>query len=231
MDEMVQFCQAWAKARGYAVCKLNSSLGKNVYIRCDRSGDYCGLGTNPSGRQTALIKINCPFLVYGSTSTSEKVTNKSWRMQVRCVDHNHKASPSPASHAAHRVLIPAQIEEIQRLWKSNLRPAQILLQLQTSDPNILATNKTILNALQKIRHEDLAGRSPIKVMMTILKETNWASEVKVDQEGVIENIFFAHPGSIHLAHINHHVALLDATYKTNQYQIPLPHIIGQTSTN
>ncbi|POW19196.1 hypothetical protein PSHT_04932 [Puccinia striiformis] len=180
---------AWAKARGYAVCKLNSSLGKNVYIRCDRSGDYCGLGTNPSGRQTALIKINCPFLVYGSTSTSEKVTNKSWRMQVRCVDHNHKASPSPASHAAHRVLIPAQIEEIQRLWKSNLRPAQILLQLQTSDPNILATNKTILNALQKIRHEDLAGRSPIKVMMTILKETNWASEVKAALRKALKTVY------------------------------------------
>ncbi|KAI7959610.1 hypothetical protein MJO28_003401 [Puccinia striiformis f. sp. tritici] len=205
MDKLVQFCQAWAKSHGYAVCKSNLSPGKNVYIRCDRSGDYHGLGSNPSGQQTASIKINCPFLVYGSPSTSEKVTNKSWKMQLCCVDHNHEASPSPASHAAHRLLIPAQIAEIQRLWKLNLRPAQILLQLQTADPNILATNKTILNALQKLRREDPAGRSPIEVLMTILKGTNWASEVKVDHE--------------------------DATYKTNQYQIPLLHIIGQTSTN
>ncbi|KNE95197.1 hypothetical protein PSTG_11463 [Puccinia striiformis f. sp. tritici PST-78] len=68
-------------------------------------------------------------------------------------------------------------------------------------------------------------------MMTILKEANWALEVQVNHEGVIENIFFAHPGLIHLAHISHHIALLDDKYKTNQYQIPLLHIISQTSTN
>ncbi|POW16124.1 hypothetical protein PSTT_01562 [Puccinia striiformis] len=231
MDDLVSFCQTWARFHGFAVAKSNSSLGKNMYIRCDRYGDYRGSGANPSGRQTSTMKIDCPFLVYGSVSTSIKVADKTWKMQLRTPHHNHEASPSPASHAAHRLLIPEQVAEVQRLWKSNLRPAQILLQLRTSDPNTLATNRTISNALQKIRREDLAGRTPIEVMLSFLKETNWAWDVKVNSEGVIQNIFFAHPGSIHLARMYHHVALLDATYKTNQYQIPLLHIIGQTATN
>ncbi|KNE95198.1 hypothetical protein PSTG_11464 [Puccinia striiformis f. sp. tritici PST-78] len=74
----------------------------------------------------ALIKINCPFLVYGSTSTSKKVTGKLWKMQLCCVNHNHKALTSHTSHTSHaaqQLLIPAQIAEIQCLWKSNLRPA------------------------------------------------------------------------------------------------------------
>jgi hypothetical protein len=77
----------------------------------------------------------------------------------------------------------------------------------------------------------LDGRSPIEVLLRILKETNWSYDVKVKDDGALENLFFAHPGSIHLARINHHVALLDSTYKTNQYQLPLLHIIGQSALN
>jgi hypothetical protein len=46
--------------------------------------------------------------------------------------------------------------------------------------------------------------------MAVLKETNWVWDIKVNAAGQIQNLFFAH-----LVQINHHVALLDATYKTN----------------
>jgi hypothetical protein len=67
--------------------------------------------------------------------------------------------------------------------------------------------------------------------LDILKASNWLYNVKVKASGSILNLFFAHPGSIHLAQIKHHVALLDSTYKTNCYNLPLLHVIGQTSTN
>jgi hypothetical protein len=67
--------------------------------------------------------------------------------------------------------------------------------------------------------------------MAILKETNWVWDLKVNNSDQIQNLFFAHPGSIHLAQINHHMALLDATYKTNWYSIPLLHVIGQAASN
>ncbi|POV97106.1 hypothetical protein PSHT_14769 [Puccinia striiformis] len=204
MSDLVAFCQKWARHHRFAVSKSHSVSGKNVYIRCDRYGQYRG---------------------------SEKVTNKTWTMQIRDGHHNHEASIGPSAHAGHRALIPEQLEDIRRLWKSNLKPTQMLIQLRTSDPNTLATNRTISNAIQKFKRVDLAGRTPIEAMLCILKETNWSSEVKVNTAGKIQNLFFAHPGSIHLARLYHHVALLDATYKTNQYQIPLLHIIGQTATN
>jgi hypothetical protein len=115
--------------------------------------------------------------------------------------------------------------------QENLKPAQILLQLRTSDNETYATNKTISNALQKIRLQDLDGRKPIEALLDLLKQSNWSYDVKVNASGSILNLFFAHPGSIHLARLNHHVALLDSTYKTNRYGLPLLHVIGQTSTN
>ncbi|PLW41951.1 hypothetical protein PCANC_11085 [Puccinia coronata f. sp. avenae] len=35
MDDLVGFCQSWAKNHGYAIAKSNSHPGKNVYIKCD----------------------------------------------------------------------------------------------------------------------------------------------------------------------------------------------------
>jgi hypothetical protein len=67
--------------------------------------------------------------------------------------------------------------------------------------------------------------------MCILKESNWTCNVKLSSSGKLMNLFFVHPGSIHLARINHHVALLDERYKTNRYKLPLLHVIGQAASN
>ncbi|POV94371.1 hypothetical protein PSHT_16256 [Puccinia striiformis] len=205
MDSLVRFCQMWAKTHG--VIDLESTRQREP----------------KKGRKTASTKIDCPFELMGSIPTSQKITNKFWTLKVREGKHNHDPSPGASSHAAHRRLLPEQVLEVGRLFKSNVKPAQILLQLRTSDDQTLATNKTVSNALQKNRKAALDGKTPVKALMCVLKESNWEWEVKVNASGAILNLFFAHPGSIHLARINHHVALLDSTYKTNRYKLPLLH--------
>jgi hypothetical protein len=231
MKDLVLFCQKWAKYHGYAVSKTNSARGKNVYITCDHSGLYCGSAINPSSRKTATMKVNCLFQLKGSVPTSKKITKKLWTLEIRHGKHNHDLSPGSSSHAAHRQLLPEQVEEIWKLSKAKLKPSQILLQLQTDNKEILATNKTITNTLQKICLEDLAGGTPIEALMCVFKESNWSCNVKLNSSGKLLNLFFAQPGSIHLARINHHVALLDATYKTNRYKLPLIYVIGQAASN
>jgi hypothetical protein len=74
MDDLLRFYHMWAKEQGYAVFKAHSNANKNVYIRCDRSGKYCGTIMNPSGKKTATSKIMCPFKVKGLIPTSKKIT-------------------------------------------------------------------------------------------------------------------------------------------------------------
>ncbi|POW07694.1 hypothetical protein PSTT_08055 [Puccinia striiformis] len=168
MEDLFLFCKNWSKPHGYAVAKANSHAGKNVYIRCNRGGEFRGAVLNESGRQTATSKIDCPFQLKGSVPTSQKILNKLWTLEIRNADHNHGPSASPLAHASHRALLPKQYEEIRRLLQSNLKPAQILLQLRTSDNETYATNKTISNALQKIRRDDLAV-GPIEALLCYLE--------------------------------------------------------------
>ncbi|OAV85883.1 hypothetical protein PTTG_30212, partial [Puccinia triticina 1-1 BBBD Race 1] len=123
MDDLVRFCQNWAKQHGYAIFKARSNANKNVYIRLD--------------------------------SHQQKNYRQDLESRNPNGQHNHEALAAPSSHSAHKQLLPKQVEEIQKLSQSNLKPAQILLQLQTSDNKTYATNKTVSNTLQKIRREDL----------------------------------------------------------------------------
>ncbi|PLW24557.1 hypothetical protein PCASD_09204 [Puccinia coronata f. sp. avenae] len=128
-DNLVQFCQTSGRHHGYAVSKSNSVPGKNVYITCDRSGLYWGSTINKAARNSASMKVNCPFQLEGSVPTSKKVPSKFWTLEIRNGKHNHEPSLGASAHAAHRQLLPAQVEEIRKLSKAKLKPAQILLQL------------------------------------------------------------------------------------------------------
>jgi malonate-semialdehyde dehydrogenase (acetylating)/methylmalonate-semialdehyde dehydrogenase len=154
---------------------------------------------NQSGRKTATLKINCPFHIKGSIPTSKKTVNKFWTMEVLNGTHNHNPSDGASSHSAQKRLVPEQFDEIRKLSQENLKPAQILLQLRTSANETYVTNKTISNALQKIRLQDLDARKPIEALLDLLKRSNWSYNVKVNASGSILNLFFAHPGSIHLS--------------------------------
>ena len=144
---------------------------------------------NSSGRKTASSKIMCPFEIKGSVLTSKKIANKKWTLEIQNAWHNHEASSNPFSHAAHKQLIPEQVDKIKKLLQSNLKPAQILLQLQTFNNRTYATNKTISNALQKIHQEDLKGLSPIEALLCVLKESNWSYDVKVKDSGAVKKFF------------------------------------------
>jgi hypothetical protein len=139
------------------------------------------------------MKVNCPFQLRGSVPTSKKVASKTWTLETRNGKHNHNPSPGAGAHSAHRQLLPNQVEEICKLSKAKLKPAQILLQLQTSNKEILEPNKTISNTLQKILSEDLAGQTPIEALMCILKESNCSCNVKLSSTGKILNLFFPTP--------------------------------------
>ncbi|KAI7954204.1 hypothetical protein MJO28_006751 [Puccinia striiformis f. sp. tritici] len=231
MADLVEFVRAWSKHHGYAVSKGSSHAGKNIYIQCDCGGTYSGKLENLAKRDSSTRKCECPFQVRGSRSTAKDSTDPYWYLAVKHAQHNHSPSHCPSAHPSHRQLAPEQVKEVRQLTKSNVKTTQILLQLRQSDGETLAVNRTINNEIQKYRREELAGKTPIEALPSILKQSNWVYEVEVDAAGVIQNLFLAHPGSIHLARIYHHMALLDATYKTNWYKLPMLHVMGQAATN
>lgn len=237
---MERFAQLWAREHGYAFKVKSSHPEKNTYLKCDRAGEYSGPLVTERQRQTSTLLCGCQCEVKGVCPQVPKKQLKQpgfvaprilWTLETRVPSHNHEPSSTPSAHPVLRRLNSSQQEEVNRLTKSHVSPIQILHQLRTSDPNCLATTRTIYNARAALRKQALDGRTQIEALLDTLKEYNWTHKANVDDKGALRDLFFAHPGSLHLARINHHVCLIDATYRTNKYHLPLLHIVGQSCTN
>ena len=89
----------------------------------------------------------------------------------------------------------------------------------------------IYNIRARQRVESLAGRTPIQILLQDLTTGALFYQHRTDEEGHVTHLFIAHPRSIELFHEHHDILLLDYTYRTNRYKMPLLNIVGCTSMN
>ncbi|MBW0571573.1 hypothetical protein O181_111288 [Austropuccinia psidii MF-1] len=136
------------------------------------------------------------------------------------------------AHPAFRKFNEQETSQIAQMSESLLMPRQIQAQLcsqrESDRPVIL---QDIYNQVKKIKKDKLQGRRPIDALIDTLKEENFVWSSARDSEGHITSLFFTHPLAIKLLHGFPHVILMDCTYKTNKYKMPLFHIVGFSSTN
>src|SRR5437868_6816740 len=77
----------------------------------------------------------------------------------------------------------------------------------------------------------LANRSPIQALLENLDLHKIPHAVQCSVAGNVERLLFAFRQSINLAMRYNSVVLMDSTYKTNRFRMPLFHIVGRTGVN
>ena len=114
-----------------------------------------------------------------------------------------------------------EISKVKSLQNAQVHPFQILQHLKNDDPASLVDIKGIHNAKQKLRRDSMAGQSPFEYFLSEIKGSDdWVYEAQKNEQGLLQNLFFAHNSCLHLAKIFHHVCLVDSTYHTNKYKLP-----------
>jgi hypothetical protein len=71
------------------------------------------------------------------------------------------------------------------------------------------------------------GLSTTNALIEYLKDRNIYYEVLPDDDRMTEHLFIALRESIKLALQNQDVILVDNTYKTNKFNMPLLHMVGE----
>ena len=110
-------------------------------------------------------------------------------------------------------------------------PRQIASALCLADPEILLTVQDIYNEHKLICLEKLAGQSLIEALFYELQQGNFFIGHKTHLDGNVTHLFFASPASIELWKCYSEVLLMDCTYKTNRFNMPLLNIMGSTGLN
>jgi hypothetical protein len=135
--------------------------------------------------------------------------------------------------AAHSVqyYLPFAIKiQIKDLSASSIAPSQIVNTIQQSS-NYSLIAQDVYNTHKELKWENLYGKTPIEALLEILKQDRYTFHYKTDIISCITHLFFAYPKSIKLLNRFPEVILLDCTYKTNRFKLPLLNIIGVTCLN
>jgi hypothetical protein len=107
-------------------------------------------------------------------------------------------------------------------------PRQILTLIRQTFGETPLQPRDIYNTIDKQKMDSLCGRSRLDSLTHDLTEAKWWWKMETNGKGEISHFFFATPTSIQLLRDYPEVLLMDCTYKTNRFGMPLLVVVGTT---
>ena len=166
---------------------------------------------------------NCPFSILAKEST-EGIWTLHHRPDSRFSVHNHEPSRHASAHPRHRQLSLAEKDQLEGLTTAGVSPKEI--QTLVRQGGSLATRKDVSNQIADVRRDSRGGQNPIHAFATYLQNTDTWSRIQAGEDGHVTAIIFAHRDSLTYLQAYPELLILDCTYKTNKFGLPLLDIIG-----
>ena len=136
---------------------------------------------------------------------------------------------SLGGHAVKRHLSEREKGKVRALYEQGVVAKDILTVLRDEFGNNFTVAREIYNEIALARSEELRGRKPIEAFLDLISGEDYIYKVHLI-DGVVKSFFFMHLASLSMCQTFKTVFLLDTTYKTNKFNIPLLNIVGITST-
>jgi len=152
---------------------------------------------------------------------------------MKRASHNHEIGNYNQWHTSASKLNEKELQTVELLMRNNMMPKHMLDHLKKENPNNSSSIRQLYNAQRKILKRQMGDLTAMQYLMKLLMErkyiTWWQKEGDGDSR-VLSQLMFAHPECVELLNLFPYVLLMDATYKTNRYYMPLVQVIGVTST-
>ncbi|KEH41623.1 hypothetical protein MTR_1g052890 [Medicago truncatula] len=156
---------------------------------------------------------------------------KEWGLNILNGVHNHGMEPGLEGHILTGRLKEDDKKIVRDLTKSKMLPRNILINLKNKRPHCMTNVKQVYNKRQQIWKANRGDKKLLQYLISKLEEHNYAYFSKTQSESTtIEDIFWAHPSFVKLFNKFSTVLVMDSTYKTNMYKMPMFEVVGITST-
>ncbi|XP_057426429.1 PKS-NRPS hybrid synthetase cheA-like [Lotus japonicus] len=235
-DDLINWVHGIAIENGYVTLITKSDYGGNgsrkayVMLGCEKHGKYVPYRDPDLVEGTRSQKTGCPFRLKGRPRKNG--IDRDWRLKVMEGIHNHEPARSLLGHNFVGRLKPGEKEQVGKMTRSWVPPRKMLLTLKENNPSNLTTISQIYGVCKRLRKSLRGG---LTEMQHLLKKLDGDKYVHFERHEpgseVIRDVFWAHPNAIKLFNTFPYVVIMDCTYKTNKYAIPLLEIVGLTSTD
>ncbi|KAH1193794.1 putative protein FAR1-RELATED SEQUENCE 10 [Glycine max] len=232
-EDVLRWARSVAHENGFVavILRSNTNTGSRgrttfVLIGCERSGEYKCRKKEFIKRDTGTRKCGCPFKL----RCKPVVGGEGWMVKLICGVHNHELAKSLVGHPYAGRLTKAEKTLIADMAKSMVKPRNILLTLKEHNANSCTTIKQIYNARSAFRSSIRGSDLEMQHLMKLLERDQYIYWHRIKDEDVVRDIFWCHPDSVKLVNACNLVFLIDSTYKTNRYRLPLLDFVGVTPT-
>lgn len=144
--------------------------------------------------------------------------------------HNHPF-PTYGEGSTLGKIKPHEYEVIREQELQMLPPSDMLASLKRADPGNLTNLTRVYNAVAQIRKEKRGSRTPLQNFLFLLQDNNYLFDYRFSGLSTLGDVVFSHPASKAMLSAYPQVIMLDCTYSTNSYGMPLLEVVGATSTN
>ena len=231
IQSLIDAVNKHAGPNGYAVVKARSKRHKThgyvnrVYLACDRSGKENKRNIDLiRKRLTSSRMCECPFSIVASYDSLQ------WIYTVRDSTHNHPPSGYQGAHPALRHLTPEALDTIRRQTLAGSSAREVVSVLRLEDSTAYIKAKDVSNAKNLIRRKEIGPMTPTQALMLQLnKRDDFFMEFVKDNNNRLTHLFIVYEKSRNLLRQNPDVLIIDSTYKTNVYGMPLVNILGVTT--
>ncbi|GJR30188.1 PKS-NRPS hybrid synthetase [Tanacetum coccineum] len=226
-DELLKGVRAFYWSKGYGLSIRNSRKDKFVLLKCNLGGSYRDTRdiSDNRKRSTGTHLIECPFSIKGKNGGDGV-----WVFEAIDLTHNHEPSTDMSGHSSFRRLPPEKVQSVKDMSLCGIPPRQIISSLRQETPDLPVNSRNIYNWNAKFRKDEL-GKKWITTLFDELAKSGFLHDVQHNPQGRITHLFIAHPLSIKLAKLFSNIFVMDCTYKTNRFNMPLLHIIGVSCFN
>jgi hypothetical protein len=172
------------------------------------------------------LKDGCPFKL-----KSYLLISGCWILNVVNSEHDHDMNQNFLGHKYFERLRPDEKELVREMTDNMEASRNILSTLKKRRKTSTTTAKHIYNARYIMKKAGRGPRTEIQHLMKCLVEANYLFSHRVlPSTETLSDISWAHPNSMKLFNTFATVLIMDSTYKTNQYRIPLLEFFGANST-
>ncbi|KAI5677475.1 hypothetical protein M9H77_08425 [Catharanthus roseus] len=172
-------------------------------------------------------KCGCPFKLKGE----QMATSDNWQLFVHNGRHNHRIGVYNHGHAQATRLTEEQLKQTEQFRKSHVPPRNILQFFREQNISCAVSAQKIYNVVAKIKKNRMQERNTVEEVICL--SAKWGYMVfyrNYEESNILSDIVIAYPTSIAMIRTWPYVLIMDTTYKTNKYNMPLLEALGMTLT-
>lgn len=155
-----------------------------------------------------------------------------FKAYVNDAEHSHKARDPYGTPGILRVYLSVNDQWLRGLVELQRPPREIMARMQ--ERRIPFKRQAVYQKIADIKKElrpHIYSAFPSQAALKLLEEADDISVPWIDSNGRLEGLLFASKNARALSQRFCNVFMIDITFKTNRYNLPLLHIVGKTNAN